>query len=301
MKLSFVVPCFNEEGNIVPFTERVREVFGKTAEYEIIFIDDGSRDGTALTAERVMGEKKEKIKLIRFSRNFGKEAAMYAGLKEAQGEYTAVIDADLQQDPVYVKKMLAVLESEGADCVCACQNKRKEGMLVSLLKKGFYFLSDKLSDIHYEKNGSDFRVFNRKFLSAVLSLTEYDRFSKGIFSFVGFDTRYITYEVGERNSGESKWSMGSLFRYAFSGIRDFSVKPLKIPGFLGFLCVLVSLVMLVAFALTGFTWDKLILTGMFFLSGIILLSLRIMCDYLALTYIQGKNRPVYIVSERKEN
>ena len=301
MKLSFVVPCFNEEGNIIPFTKRVREVFFGE-DYEIVFVNDGSKDNTLNELHRVSGEKYEKVKIISFSRNFGKEAAMYAGLQNASGDYVAIIDADLQQDPEYVKTMAEILDADKTvDAVCAYQAERKENKAVSFLKKGFYRFSNLISDVKMEENASDFRLLRRKVVSAILDLNEYHRFSKGIFAFVGFNTKYIPYQVKERNAGQSKWSILSLFKYAFSGIFAFSVKPLKLPSLFGELCLLASIVMAIAFLVSGFTIERVILVCLFFLSAVILLSLRIMGEYIALSYIEGKKRPVFIVDKIERN
>lgn len=301
MKLSFVVPCFNEGENIIPFAKRVREVFFGE-DYEIVFVNDGSKDNTLSEIRKVSGEEYEKVKLINFSKNFGKEAAMYAGLQNAEGDYVAVIDADLQQDPEYVKTMAEILDTDKTvDAVCAYQAERKENQIVAFLKKGFYRLSNHISDVKMEENASDFRLLRRKVVDAILSLNEYHRFSKGIFSFVGFNTKYIPYQVKERNAGQSKWSVSSLFRYAFSGIFAFSVKPLKLPSLFGVLCLLTSIFMLIAFSFSGFSIERIILVCLFFLASVILFSLRIMGEYIALSYIEGKKRPVFIIDKIEQN
>lgn len=301
MKLSLVVPCFNEEDNILPFYKRVREVFENKIEYEIVFVNDGSRDKTGERLHKLLETADGNIKVLTFSRNFGKESAMYAGLGKAEGEYTAIIDADLQQDPEYVLQMSDMLDKNAdLDCVCAYQAKRKETSLTAMLKGCFYSLADALSDVPFHKDASDFRVFRRNVLQAVLSLKEYKRFSKGIFSFVGFNTEYISYEVKERFSGKTKWSVKALFRYAFDGLFSFSVKPLKLVGTAGILNIIISVILLVAFAITGLTVEKWLLISLFMLTGVVLISLGIVSEYVARGYVQNLERPVYIIKEYKE-
>ncbi len=303
MKLSLVVPCFNEEENIIPFAQRVREVFDGVCDYEIIYVDDGSADKSAEKMKQVLSQKREKVKIISFSRNFGKEPAMYAGLKHADGEYTAIIDCDLQQDPAYVLEMKKILdENPDTDCVCAYQEKRRENAAVSALKSGFYGLANRISEVPFRKDASDFRVFRRGVLEAVLSLTEYKRFSKGIFSFVGFQTEYIPYEVHDRAHGKSKWPVKKLFSYAADGIFAFSVKPLSLATVLGTISLLAAVVLLIVSALTGnLTAVRALAVLVLAVSGGIYICLGILGKYVSAIYMQAKDRPVYIVRDYKEN
>ncbi len=301
MKISFIVPSFNEEGNIIPFTQRVREVF-PDGDYEIIFVNDGSRDGTLKEIREVMAENREKIRAVTFSRNFGKEAAMLAGLERAKGERCAIIDADLQQDPSYVAEMSAILdENPDIDAVAAYQANRKEGAAISAIKGAFYKAADSLTDVNMENNASDFRLFRRNVAEALLSVGDYRRFSKGLFPFAGFNTVYIPYEVKERNAGESKWSFYSLLKYALSGIISFSAKPLKLPGVLALITFLWFIGFLIEAIIYGFTPMNFIYISMLLLFSLVFLCLRIMGAYLADTYFQGKKRPIYIVKTEEEN
>ena len=247
MKLSLVIPCYNEEKNIEPFMKCCIETFGNNKNIEYIFINDGSKDNTFLEIKKIIEKyKNENILGISFSRNFGKEAAMLAGLKKSKGKFTALIDADLQQNPKYVKQMLEYIEGHGEyDCVTCYQEKRKEGKLLTWLKERFYSLINKISDVEFYKNASDFRLFNRKVLNSILDMKEYYRFSKGLFSYIGYNTYYMPYEVNERMYGKSSWSLFGLFKYALNGIIGFSVAPLKLATILGLITMILSLIYLI--------------------------------------------------------
>ena len=242
MKLSLVIPCYNEEKNIEPFMECCIETFGNNKNIEYIFINDGSKDNTFSEIKKIIEKyNTENIFGINFSRNFGKEAAILAGLKKSKGTYTVLIDADLQQHPKYVKKMLEYIEKHDEyDCITCYQEKRKEKKLIIWLKERFYSLINKISEVPFYKNASDFRLFNRKVLNSILEMEEYYRFSKGIFSYVGFNTYYMPYVVNERLYGTSSWSLFGLFKYAFNGIVGFSVAPLKLATILGLITMLFS-------------------------------------------------------------
>lgn len=228
MKLTLVVPCFNEEESVIEFYSEVTRVFkDKVEDYELVFVNDGSRDKTPQIL-RAIYEKADNVKVVNFSRNFGKEAAIYAGLKQSSGDYTCVIDADLQQRPEVVLEMKQILdENADIDCVAAYQGERKESKLLIFFKDKFYEIINKLSDVELYPGASDFRLMRRQMLDSVLDMSEYSRFSKGIFSFVGYNTKYIPYEVQERAAGTSKWSFMKLFRYAIEGIVGYSTIPLK--------------------------------------------------------------------------
>ena len=303
MKLSIVVPCYNEEGNVEAFSNEVEKVFkGKKIKYEIVFVNDGSKDKTIEKLYKLVDTSKQNIKVVNFSRNFGKEAAMYAGLKNASGEFVTIIDADLQQKPSLILDMLDILNNNpDIDSVAAFQEKRKEGKVLTFFKDSFYKLINSISTVPFVQGASDFRTFRRNVVDSILSVSEYHRFSKGIFSFVGFNTYYMPYVVEERNSGNSKWSFIKLFNYAIEGIVSFTVSPLRLSFFLSILLLITSVLLLLISLITGITILKGIIIILLFVSGLQFLILGIIGEYLSKTYIQGKNRPIYIVKEIKEN
>ncbi len=313
MKLSLVIPCYNEEKNIEPFMKCCIETFGNNKNIEYIFINDGSKDNTFLEIKKIIEKyKNENILGISFSRNFGKEAAMLAGLKKSKGKFTALIDADLQQNPKYVKQMLEYIEGHGEyDCVTCYQEKRKEGKLLTWLKERFYSLINKISDVEFYKNASDFRLFNRKVLNSILDMKEYYRFSKGLFSYIGYNTYYMPYEVNERMYGKSSWSLFGLFKYALNGIIGFSVAPLKLATILGLITMILSLIYLIVIiikkifigiAISGY---PTIICLILIFGGLQMFLLGVIGEYLGRTYIETKKRPVYIIkgeiTKRKEN
>ncbi len=313
MKLSLIIPCYNEEKNIEPFMKCCIETFGNNKNIEYIFINDGSKDNTFSEITKIIEKyNTENILGINFSRNFGKEAAMLAGLKKSKGTYTALIDADLQQHPKYVKKMLEYIEKHDEyDCITCYQEKRKEKKLIIWLKERFYSLINKISEVPFYKNASDFRLFNRKVLNSILEMEEYYRFSKGIFSYVGFNTYYMPYEVNERLYGTSSWSLFGLFKYAFNGIVGFSVAPLKLATILGLITMLFSLIYLiiviikkivVGIAISGY---PTIICLILIFGGLQMFLLGIIGEYLGRVYVELKRRPVYIikdeVSRKKES
>ncbi len=303
MKLSLVVPCYNEEEVIYDFYKEVKRVFeNKIDSYELVFVNDGSKDKTQDILAAIY-KISDNVKVINFSRNFGKEAAMYAGLKNASGDYTCVIDADLQQRPEVVLEMVEILDNDSTvDCVAAYQDKRKEGKVLSFFKNGFYKLMNFISEVEFYQGASDFRMMRRPMADAVINMSEYNRFSKGIFSFVGFNTEYIPYEVQSRAAGESKWSFSKLFVYAIEGIVGYTTAPLKLASFAGVGLMLISLIyliiaLIVGAAVTGITASVAIITLIIFMSGLQLLFIGIIGEYLARAYMQAKNRPIYITKE----
>lgn len=313
MKLTLVIPCYNEEKNIEPFMKCCIETFGNNKNIEYIFINDGSKDNTFSEIKKIVEKyNTENILGINFSRNFGKEAAMLAGLKKSKGTYTALIDADLQQHPKYIKKMLEYIEEHNEyDCITCYQEKRKEKKLIIWLKEKFYSLINKISEVPFYKNASDFRLFNRKVLNSILEMKEYYRFSKGIFSYVGFNTYYMPYEVNERLYGTSSWSLFGLFKYAFNGIVGFSVAPLKLSTILGLIIMLFSFIYLiiviikkiaVGIAISGY---PTIICLILIFGGLQMFLLGIIGEYLGRVYVELKKRPIYIikdeVSRKKEN
>ena len=243
MKQSFICPCFNEENNVIAFAKAVLDAFPNTKDYELVFINDGSRDNTIGSLKKLKKESTQNIKIINFSRNFGKESAMYAGLQNCKGDYITIIDTDLQQSPEIVKEMVDILENDDdIDCVCACQENRHESSFAKFCKKNFYKLADKFTETHFVDGASDFRTFRSRVKDAILSMGEYYRFSKGIFSWVGFNTKYIPYVAEERKSGKSSFNFSKLLKYGLDGIVAFSTMPLKISGYIGGLTVFLSLV-----------------------------------------------------------
>lgn len=303
MDLSIVVPCYNEEGNVELFYEEVQKVFkGKKIKYEIVFVNDGSSDNTLDRLTNIVDQKKQNIKVINFSRNFGKEAAMYAGLKEAEGELVTIIDADLQQRPELILRMIDILnENEQFDSVAAFQEVRKEGKVLTFFKDTFYKVINSMSTVPFVQGASDFRTFRRKVVDSILELSEYHRFSKGIFSFVGYNTYYLPYEVEERNSGTSKWNFFKLFNYAIDGIVAFTTSPLRAPFYISIVTFLVGFIYFIIALFKGVSEFKVILLVMLFLFSLLFMVVGVIGEYLSRTYIQVKQRPIYIVKERLES
>lgn len=308
MKLSLVVPCYNEEGNVEKFLSETNRAFnGAVEDYEFVFINDGSRDGTYKNLKKLHKENSN-VQVLSFSRNFGKEAAIYAGLKKAKGDLVCLIDADLQQRPEVVLEMLEVMKSEeDIDCVTAYQEKRRENKLISGIKSLFYKIINKISDVDFVNGASDFRLMKRSMVDAILSMTEFHRFSKGIFSYVGFNTKYIPYKVAERESGETKWSVKKLFHYALDGIFGFSTMPLKISTFVGFLSSFASIIYLIvvviqklAFGIAVPGYATLVVL-ILLIGGIQLFCVGILGEYIARMYVQTKKRPVYILKEHLDS
>ena len=305
MKLSLIVPCYNEEENIRPFHDAVVNAFrGENYDYEIVFVNDGSRDNTLGELKKLYSEVDTPLRILSFSRNFGKEAAMRAGLEHATGDLQCLIDADLQQRPEVVVQMVRRLdECPELDCVAAYQAQRSEDKKLSFFKERFYAMINDLSDVEFRQDASDFRTFRKPVADAVLSLNEYHRFSKGLLSWVGFNTEYMPYEVQQRVAGESKWSFTKLLQYAIDGIVSFSTMPLRLPTLLGASLCLVSLLMLlvniIIFAArpAAFSYDSLIIFLIVLLSGLQFLCIGILGKYLAQTFEQSKNRPHYLLKE----
>lgn len=305
MKLSLIIPCFNEKKNIKPFIECCLKIFSDKKDIEYIFINDGSKDNTYKEIKSIINKyDKENIICINFSRNFGKEAAMLAGLKKSRGEYTAIIDADLQQHPKYVKEMLKFIENNpDYDCVTCYQEKRKESKIISFFKEKFYIIINKFSDVSFYKNASDFRLFNRDVLNSILELKEYYRFSKGIFSYIGFNTYYMPYEVLERKNGKSSWSIYGLIKYAINGILSFSLMPLKLATSLGMITLLISIIYIIIKFIKKITLGivisqySVIIWLLLILSGIQMILLSIIGEYLGRIFIEIKKRPSYIIKD----
>lgn len=306
MKLSLVVPCYNEEANVKRFFDEVNKVFkNKVSDFEFVFVNDGSKDKTYHELKKLYNENtSSNVQVLTFSRNFGKESAIYAGLSNAKGDMVCIIDADLQQRPEVVLEMLEEIEKdETLDCVAAYQENRKESKTLSGLKSAFYKLINKITDVDFVNGASDFRLFKRTMVDAILEMTEYHRFSKGIFSWVGFNTKYIPYTVEERQFGETKWSYGKLFKYAFDGIISFSTFPLKLATGVGLVTAFASIIYLIVVVIQKLFFGidvpgyATIVVLVLFLGGMQLFCLGILGEYLSKIYLQVKNRPIYILKE----
>ena len=308
MKQSFICPCFNEENNVIAFAKAVLDAFPNTKDYELVFINDGSRDNTIGSLKKLKKESTQNIKIINFSRNFGKESAMYAGLQNCKGDYITIIDTDLQQSPEIVKEMVDILENDDdIDCVCACQENRHESSFAKFCKKNFYKLADKFTETHFVDGASDFRTFRSRVKDAILSMGEYYRFSKGIFSWVGFNVKYIEYENVERAAGTTAWSFWKLFLYSLEGIFAFSTAPLALASLLGVLSCLIAFIWIIAIIIKTIVFGEsvqgfpTIMCAIFFVGGLQLFCTGILGQYLSKTYLETKRRPIYIISETEES
>lgn len=305
MKLSLVVPCYNEAENVAPFQAAVISAFeGCGYDYEIVFINDGSKDATLHNLKKIHSEQKCPVKVISFSRNFGKEAGLYAGLQYASGKYISLIDADLQQRPEIVRDMVKILDEQPQyDVVAAYQDRRREGKVLSFFKKSFYSIINKLSDVTLQSDASDFRTFRRSVRDSILSLTEYHRFSKGIFAWVGYDTYFIPYTACERASGTTKWNFWKLTEYAIEGIIGYSTAPLRLATVLGTVTGIAAIFYLIwvvaeklfrGIAVPGYAT---IIVLILLLGSIQLFCIGIIGEYVGRTFEQSKDRPVYIAKE----
>ena len=307
MLVSLMVPCYNEEEALPYLYDALCKVMEECSkyEYELIFVNDGSRDKT-LSVLKDMAEKDSRVHYVSFSRNFGKEAAMYAGLAAAKGEWIGLLDADMQDPPSLLPEMFQALENDECDIIATRRVSRKgEPPIRSWFARRFYHLINKFTDVEIVDGARDFRVMKRPVVDAILSLGERQRFSKGIFAWVGFRTKWLEFENVERVAGETKWSFWKLFRYAIEGIVSFTTAPLRIAMIVGFLTSLGAFVYLVYYfihALIYQTWEKAagypsLLSFMLFLGGMILMALGIIGEYLAKTYIEVKKRPLYVIAE----
>ena len=309
MLLSVIVPCFNEEGNIDLFYDETVKALGDLMpETELIFVNDGSRDRTVEKLRALCARAQYRVRVVSFSRNFGKEAALLAGLEHATGDFTSIIDADLQQNPSYIVEMMQILKDHPEyDAVAAYQEERRENFLISLIKKTFYKVMDSLTDVKIMQAASDFRLLRRPVVDAILSMPEKCRFSKGIFAWVGFETYYMPYEVEERASGTSKWNFWKLLTYAFDGIVAFSNKPLIMSSVVGFFIFCLSILYLIVIVVKTILWGDpvagfpTLACLILMLSGIQLLGIGILGQYMAKNYTETKGRPVYIVKEEMDS
>lgn len=305
MKLSLVVPCYNEAENVAPFQNAVLNAFeGCGYDFEIVFINDGSRDATMHNLKKLHNAHRCPTKIISFSRNFGKEAGIFAGLRHADGEYISLIDVDLQQDPALVRQMVEILDtSPEYDMIAAYQDRRNEGKVLSFLKKRFYSIINCLSAVTLQSDASDFRTFRRSVRDSILDMPEYHRFSKGLFAWVGYDTKFIPYTAAPRANGITKWSFWKLVNYAVEGIIGYSTAPLRLATLLGTVTGVAAVLYLVAVVL-----EKLIkgiavpgyatiIVLLLFFSSIQLFCIGIIGEYVGRTFEQTKLRPVYIAKE----
>lgn len=311
-KLSIIVPCYNEEEVLPLFYAEITRVMDEMKRtyaeltFELLFIDDGSRDKT-LTQLRELATKDQRVRYISFSRNFGKEAGMFAGLENAAGDFVVVMDADLQHPPSFLPEMYGYVRDGEYDCATTRRVSRKgESKVRSWFARKFYRIMNKISQTEIVDGAQDFRFMSRQMVDAILSMREYNRFSKGIFSWVGFKTKYIEYENVERAAGTTAWSFWSLFRYSLEGIFAFSTAPLAIASVLGLVsCVIAFLMMIwiivktLAFgeAVAGF---PSIMCAIFLLGGLQLFCIGVLGQYLSKTYLETKQRPIYIVRETEQ-
>ena len=301
-KISIIVPCYNEEKALPEFyrvtSEAVTDING--AESKFLFVDDGSRDHTPDILESLC-RTDSRCRYISFSRNFGKEAAMYAGLQNASGDYCVFMDADLQHPPQLLKEMYHVLKTEGYDCCAGLREDRTgENKLRSLLSRTFYRIIRKTCKLDMGDGKGDFRMMSRAMADSILELKEYNRYMKGIFSFVGFDTKWIPFHNVERTAGETKWSLRSLFRYAVDGILSFSSAPVTMAGTTGALLILAA-VLTGVWALIfdgGLTGIPLLICLILLLNGVQMFFISILGQYVSKDYMESKKRPIYIVKKR---
>lgn len=305
MKLSLIVPCYNEAENVSAFQDAVLSAFDDCGyDYEIVFVDDGSKDATLHNLTKIYHEQKCPVKVVSFSRNFGKEAGLYAGLQHASGEYCSLIDADLQQRPEIVRDMVKILDEQPEyDVVAAYQDRRGESRILSFFKKCFYSVINHLSDVSLHTDASDFRTFRRSVAESILKLGEYHRFSKGIFAWVGYNTYYIPYTACKRVAGTTKWSFSKLVNYAVEGIIGFSTKPLRYSIYIGSFTAIAAVLYLIAVIIEKLFWGidvpgyatLIVLT--LFLGSIQLFCIGIIGEYVGRTFEQTKERPIYIAKQ----
>ncbi|QIK61618.1 glycosyltransferase family 2 protein [Dysgonomonas sp. HDW5A] len=308
-KISAIVPCYNEEQALPYLYEELTRVAQQMSgqDFEFIFVNDGSKDKT-LEVIKALRKKDNRVRYVSFSRNFGKEAAIYAGLEAATGDYIAMLDADLQDPPHLLIEMYQTLQEKEYDCVATRREDRKgEPVLRSFFAKKFYQLINKISDTEIVDGARDFRLMTRPMVNSILKLGEYNRFSKGIFGWVGFDTKWIAYENVERVAGQTKWSFWGLFFYSLEGIIAFSTRPLAIASIFGFVFFLISLVWICMIITKTLLWGDPVpgypslICAIFFIGGIQLLCLGILGQYLSKTYLETKKRPIYIAKETEQD
>lgn len=303
-KLSIIVPCYNEEESIPYFYKEVKKIIKKMhVSLELIFVNDGSRDRT-ITVIKDLSIKDKDVKYISFSRNFGKEAAMLAGLEYSSGDYVTVMDSDLQDPPSLLPEMLRLIKNENYDIVGTRRVTRKgEPVIRSFFARQFYKIINRMSKVEMVDGARDFRLMTRQVVDSILELKEYNRYSKGLFSFVGFNTKWLEYENIKRVAGETKWSFWKLFIYAIEGIVAFTTAPLTIAALIGFIFCAIAFIMIIVIIIKTLIlgdptsgWPSLACI-IFMTNGIELLCIGVIGEYIAKMYLETKKRPVYIVKE----
>ncbi len=305
-KLSVIVPCYNEEAVLPAFYDEITKVAAGCSNYdfEFLFVNDGSRDNTQNIIES-FAKKDERVKFISFSRNFGKEAGMLAGLENCSGDYACFIDADLQHSPELIPEMLKAVDEEGYD-VAACRrvDRKGEQKFKSFLSGAFYKVVNKISETYIDDGAQDYRVMNRNVIDSILSMKENIRFTKGIFSWVGFNVKWFPHENRERAAGDTKWSVTKLFKYAMDGIIGYTSSPLRIPLYLGILMLVASgfyaVGVFIHLLVAGYVFSltlRAVLFGIMFVGGLILISIGIAGEYLARIYTEVKDRPKYLIAK----
>ena len=303
--LSVIIPCYNEEESIPLFYKEINKITKKmnNLNFELIFVDDGSKDNT-LNILKKLRNKDKRVRYLSFSRNFGKESAMYAGLENSKGDYITLMDADLQDPPSLLIEMYNIIEKEGYDCVGTRRvNRIGEPPIRSFFARIFYKIINKISKVEMVDGARDYRLMTRKMVNSIINMKEYNRYSKGLFSFVGFKTKWLEYENRNRIAGETKWNFWKLCIYAIEGITAFSTAPLVISAIVGIIFCIISFIMIIVIIIktliygdSAAGWPSLVCI-IFMISGIQLFCMGIMGQYLAKTYLETKNRPIYIIRE----
>lgn len=308
-KISVIVSCYNEEEALPLFYEEMSRVMAEMKKYqfELIFVNDGSKDNT-LEVIKKLQKKDERVRFVSFSRNFGKEAAMLAGLDYSVGDYVTLMDADLQDPPKMLPEMVKFIEEEGYDCVGTRRVTRKgEPPIRSFFARRFYKIINRMSKVEMVDGARDYRLMTRQMVDSIIGCREYNRYSKGLWSFVGFKTKWLEFENVERVAGETKWSFWKLFKYAIEGIVAFTTAPLTIAAFLGVLFCFIAFIMIIVIICKTLIWGDPVggwpslACIIIFVSGIQLFFMGIFGEYLAKTYLETKNRPIYIVKETEKD
>ena len=306
--VELIVPCYNEEECVALFYKRICQVFVDLPDYEFIitYIDDGSMDHTLEEIKNVVGSANQgRVQYISLSRNFGKESAIYAGLSNCTGDYVAILDADLQHPPELLKEMLVAIEKEGYDCASARRVSRKgEPLIRSMFSKAFYHIINRITVMDLVPGSTDYRLMKRSVVDAIVSMTERERFTKGIYSWVGFKNKWIEYENVERAAGNTTWNFWGLLRYAYTGFIAFATTPLRGVIYFGMIIVLISVLMAIYIGMATLKTTNTERTGyasimilMLFLGGVIITILGMIGEYLARIYMEVKNRPIYFARE----
>ncbi|MDD2203505.1 MAG: glycosyltransferase [Bacilli bacterium] len=308
-KISIIVPCYNEEESLPLFYEEINKVSDsmKKVTFEFLFVNDGSKDKT-IDVMRDLSNKDKRVRYISFSRNFGKEAAMYAGLENSTGDYVAIMDADLQDPPALLPEMYKIIKEENYDSVATRRVSREgEPKIRSFFARMFYKVINKISKADIVDGARDFRLMTRQMVDSIVEMKEYNRFSKGIFGWVGFETKWLEYKNVERVAGVTKWSFWKLFLYSIEGIIAFSTVPLIIASVFGMLFLILAVILIIFIIVRTLVygdptsgWPSLVCI-LFFISGIQLFCTGIIGQYLAKTYLETKNRPIYIVKETEKD